>query len=145
MILRLAGGHSLARGFWPSHNGSMTDGKVTLNRPLVGLIALACFGIAAWFSFSGSTGDEAENFVRGAGAGAAFFRVGILMAALWLALPPKGREADWAKVTPGTLLGLVLAIFAVVRLKWLAIPLLAGFALVALFIRPRIKYRPPRN
>jgi hypothetical protein len=122
----------------------MTDGKVTLNRPLVGIIALACLGAAAGLFFSGSTTGE-RSLVMGGGAAAAFFRVGLLMGALWLALPPKGQEAPWATVTPGTFVGLLLAIFAVVRMKWLAIPLLALFAIMALIIRPRTKYRPPRN
>ena len=122
----------------------MTDGKVSLNRPLVGIIALACLGTSAGLWISGSATGE-TSAVMGGGAAAAFLRVGLLMAALWLALPPKGQEAPWAKVTPGTLIGLLLAIFVVIRMKWMIIPLLAVFGIVALIVRPRPKYRPPRN
>ncbi len=122
----------------------MNDGKITINRPLVGLIALACLGLSLGLWFKGSVEPD-DDMVMGGGAGAAFFRVGLLMSALWLALPGKGREAAWAKVTPGTFVGLLLAVYAVVRLKWMAIPILAAFGLLALILKPRTKYRPPRN
>ncbi len=121
----------------------MSDGKVTLNRPLVGVIALVCVGASVGLWFLG-TYSENPSPVMGGGAGAAFFRVGLLMAALWLALPPKGQEAAWATVTPGTLVGLILAIFAVIRMRWMAIPLLVGAALIAVFLRPHTRYRPRR-
>jgi hypothetical protein len=121
----------------------MSNGKVTINRPLVGIIALGCMGISLGLYFFGSQTGEAT--VASEGIGPAFFRVGVLMAALWLALPPKGQEAAWAKVTPGTLVGLFLAILAVVRLRWMAIPLVIGAAIVAVLFRPRARYRPPRN
>lgn len=123
----------------------MNDGKVTLNRPLVGIIALACLAASAWLYFNGSFSSDNENFVTGAGIGAAFFRVGLLMSALWLALPPKGREASWAKVTPGTFVGLLLSVYLVIRMKWLAIPLLIAVATIGVILRPRTKYRPPRG
>lgn len=121
----------------------MSNGKVTLNRPLVGAIALTCVGISLGFWISGNSSDD-SSFATGDVAGAAFFRVGLLMAALWLALPPKGQEAPWATVTPGTFVGLLLAIYAVVRLKWMAIPLIAGAAFIAVILRPRSRYRPRR-
>jgi hypothetical protein len=122
----------------------MSNGKVTLNGPLVGGIALACMAISVGLWIAGFNGEESSVTTTSA-AGAAFFRVGLLMGALWLALPPKGQEAAWAQVTPGTFVGLILAIYAVVRLRWMAIPLIIGFALFAVMLRPRMKYRPPRN
>jgi hypothetical protein len=122
----------------------MSNGNVRLNGPLVGAIALGCMGISAGLWISGFNAEESSVTTTSA-AGAAFFRVGLLMGALWLALPPKGQEAAWATVTPGTFVGLILAIYAVVRLRWMAIPLIVGFGLFALFLRPRMKYRPPRG
>lgn len=120
----------------------MSNGKVTVNRPLVGIIALACVGTSVGLYFAGSQTEESSVAVEGAGP--AFFRVGLLMAALWLALPPKGQDAAWATVTPGTMIGLVLAIFAVVRMRWMAIPLVIGAALIAVMLRPRARFRPRR-
>lgn len=122
----------------------MNDGKVTLNRPLVGLIALGCLGAAVGLYFSGSYSTE-NNVVMGTGAGAAFFRVGLLMAALWLALPSKGREAAWANVTPNTLAGLFLALLGIAWRPRIAIPFLLVLGIVGLILKPRGKYRPPRH
>lgn len=121
----------------------MSDGNITLNRPLVGVIALGCLGLSAGLWLSSSDNPE-SSMVMGGGAGAAFFRVGLLMAALWIALPPKGQEAAWATVTPGTFVGLLLAVYAVVRFRWMAIPFIAALGLLALILKPRTKHRPPR-
>jgi hypothetical protein len=83
--------------------------------------------------------------MMGQGPMAAFFRVGLLMGALWLALPGKNREAAWAHVTPNTLLGLFLALLGIAWRPRVAIPFLIVLGLLAIFIRPRGKYRPPRD
>ena len=121
----------------------MNDGKVTLNRPLVGVIALVCLGMYAGLLLGGS--DDADNAPMGGGAGAALFRVGILMSALWLALPGKGKDAPWATVSSNTFLGLFCAVLFIAWKPKIAIPLLLFIGILALIIKPRTKFRPPRN
>jgi len=117
------------------------EGKVTLNRPLVGIIALACVGAFATLYFTGDSSAENKNQMWAA----AFLRVGLLMGALWLALPGKGKEAAWAKVSTNTLLGLFLAVLGIAWRPRIAIPFLLVLGILALFIKPRTKYRPPRD
>ena len=119
----------------------MNDGKVTLNRPLVGIIALGCLG-AFGYLMTSSFGTPDENLQMWAGA---FGRVGLLMGALWLALPSKNHEAAWADMSPSTLIGLILGIAWIAWKPKVAIPFLLILGVLAFFLRPRDKYRPPRN
>ncbi len=119
----------------------MNDGKVTLNRPLVGIIALGCLG-AFGYLMSASFNTPDDNLQMWAGA---FGRVGLLMGALWLALPSKNHEAAWANVAPSTLIGLILGIAWIAWKPKVAIPFLLILGVLAFFLRPRGKYRPPRD
>jgi hypothetical protein len=120
----------------------MADGNVTLNRPLVGVIAIVCLCAYAGLLLTG--GDDSPENRNQMWAGA-FGRVGLLMGALWFALPPKGKEAAWATVSPYTFLGLLLAVWGIAARPKIAIPLLLALAIAAYFVKPRNKYRPPRN
>lgn len=42
----------------------------------------------------------------------ALFRVGIVLAALWLALPPKGQPFLWRNLTPVLLIGLAIVLLS---------------------------------
>ncbi|MEM9701423.1 MAG: hypothetical protein AAF907_03120 [Planctomycetota bacterium] len=84
----------------------------------VGLAALACFGLAVG---TYAVRPDAELWWAGA------MRVGVVMAALWLALPARGREAawsswDWKAVGVVTLCGLLSF-----RAPQIGVPLLAGW------------------
>lgn len=118
----------------------MSKNKITLNRPLVGIIALVCLCafVGLWFA-----GDEtSENPKLWA---AAFGRVGLLMGALWLALPTRDRPAAWAEVSSNTFLGLVLAVIGIAWRPKVAIPVVVVLGILALVLKPRDKYRPPRQ
>jgi hypothetical protein len=116
----------------------MSDEKITINRPLVGLSALACLGTAAALWLLNPEGQQTEVWKAG------FVRVGLLMTALWIALPAKGREAAWANVSPWTFVGLLLAVVAVIRLQLkVVLPILVVLVIVGYVLRPRDKKRPP--
>ena len=113
---------------------------VTINRGLVGCLALGCLiGAAASFVYE----TEEVNVWQ-----SAFTRVGIVMTALWMALPRDGRLGSWANVSLSTIIGIVGAIFFVSnKPKQLLtiLPILLGVAAIGFFLRPREKQRPPRE
>lgn len=111
----------------------MTDQTVPVNRLLVGLIALGCLVGAVTIGLL----DNWQNVWC-----AAFMRVGLLMAALWLALPSKDREAAWANLSPYTVGGVLVAVFVVARWK-AAIPIVLVIGVIALLLRPRNRRPPP--
>ena len=115
----------------------MSHEKIAVNRTLVGVLALACLIAAGVIMFQGAT---AGNALMWQGA---FVRVGIVMAAFWLALPTKNREAAYANVSPTTFVGLILGIFAVARYPRTVLPVLIVIAVIGYFLRPR--RRGPRT
>lgn len=118
----------------------MSPQNVPVNRTAVGVIALGCLLLAALlFAVTYSTPDQGGLvFLQGGLA-----RVGILMGAIWLALPSRGQDAAWANLSPRMLVGILLAalLTARVRLQVLIPAALAVGALV-LVLRPRPKHRP---
>jgi hypothetical protein len=112
---------------------AMSEQPVTINRVLVGTLALACFVAAfgAWWF------RPEESFWW-----AAFIRVGLFMAVFWFALPTHGRQAAWANVSPWTIIIPVVIVVALPRYWKLLVPLLAAVMLVGLVLRPKKKPRP---
>ncbi|MCA9062839.1 MAG: hypothetical protein KDA96_07265 [Planctomycetaceae bacterium] len=110
----------------------MTDGiPEQTRRRIVGLLAIAAVvagTMGIWFK-----GLESAW-------AASCLRVGILLGALWLALPGRRRQAAWAFLTWWKLLGIVVATLLISRLKYLLPVLIAGFA-IGWFLRPRRKTR----
>jgi hypothetical protein len=110
---------------------------VTVNRTLVGVLAIACLiGAAAAFLYE----DDDVNMWRGI-----FTRVGLVLTALWMALPKEGTLGKWANVSLTTLIGITLAIFMVARNPRQYVPLMLAVAAVGRFLRPREKARPARE
>lgn len=118
----------------------MSNQTVTLNRPLVGVIALVCLCAFAVLRFG--VEETNENYQLWASA---FGRVGLVMGALWIALPTKGRPAAWAEVSSNTFLGLLLAVIGIAWRPKVAIPVVIVVGILALVLKPRSKYRPPRE
>lgn len=102
-----------------------------VNKPFVGMIALACLAAAgvlfAWF-------PEQQGLFSG------FWRVGLLMSALWLALPRRGENIAWERAVP-LIAGAVFLIAVGKRALIVALPLVIVVVLAAIFIRPRPKTR----
>jgi len=116
----------------------MSDGKLTVNRPLVGVIAIVCLCAALGIGLTHS-GDESWVLWQ-----SGFTRVGLVMAAFWFALPSPGRQAAWANMSPRTGIAAVMAVVALAVRPKAAIPVLIVLAIVGLLLRPRPKRRPKR-
>ncbi len=111
--------------------------KVTINRRLVGWLALA-FLVGAVISFT-SEGDTV-NMWQGICT-----RVGVVLGTLWLALPKDGTLGKWAEVSMTKLLVIVLALIVVVRAPQRYVPILLAVAAAGRYLRPPEKPRPPRE
>ena len=105
--------------------------KIAVNRPLVGVIALACLSTAAGLYV---VHGDSEDWYMWRGA---FTRAGLIMSAIWFALPSKGREAALANVSLPALFGFVAMVVAVSYRPRVYIPLMAVIAVVGFFLRPR--------
>lgn len=120
-----------------THNACMSDNKVAVSRPMVGVLALACLVIAALIWTMAPDSQETQLWLAG------FIRVGLVMSALWIALPTRDREAAWANVSRSTLIGMVLAMLALLRLPFrIVLPLFITVAVIGYTLRPRAKKRP---
>lgn len=114
------------------------DQKVTINRSLVGWLALA---FLTGFAFSLVTGpkDSADPWQG------IFSRVGVVLGTLWLALPKDGTLGKWAEVSVLKLVVIVAMFVAVVRAPRKYLPILLAIGAAARFLRPPDKLRPPRQ
>ncbi len=114
------------------------DQKVTINRSLVGWLAMA---FLAGFVIALVTGPkDSADVWQGICS-----RVGVVLGALWLALPKDGTLGKWAEVSILKLAVIVLAIVAVVRAPRKYLPILLAIAAAGRFLRPPEKVRPPRD
>ncbi|MCA9041666.1 MAG: hypothetical protein KDA65_15040 [Planctomycetaceae bacterium] len=96
-----------------------------MKKRLVAVIALLCWGAAGIFYV---TNPESQIFL------ASSVRIGLVMSAIWLALPSKEQAAAWAKISSkwwvtlgvGLVIGLIrpklapgiLLLFAVIGFLW---------------------------
>ena len=116
----------------------MNRSPLAARKLIVGLVALACLATAGslWLF----TADAGTNPVT-----AVTTKLGLMLAALWLALPTRGESVGWEKALP-PLIG-AIAVLALIgrnsRILIFALPaaILAGIALA--FLRPRSKRRRP--
>lgn len=102
------------------------------SRLMIGVVAILCWVLAAVTYFL--LNSETPSLLPGAAA-----RVGLLFAALWLAIPPNGRLGGRTLLPVGIVL--LLAIFLRGRMLFYVVPLLAVAAFVAMVIRPKSRHR----
>ena len=114
------------------------DQKVTINRSLVGWLSLAFLAGFVVTLFTG-TNDKADVW-QGICS-----RVGVVLGALWLALPKDGTLGKWAEVSVLKLVVIVAIFIAVVRAPRKYLPILLAIAAAGRFLRPPDKVRPPRD
>lgn len=112
-----------------------------MNRWSIGLIAATCFALAAvvHFTLEGSAAELWEGSLS---------RVGVVMCAVWLALPTRDRDAAWAHLSWQTVAGTLLALIMIVRMRVplrFLIPAAVFSAVVYVVLRPRPKTRPQRR
>ena len=117
------------------------DQKVTINRRLVGCLALAFLvGAVVAFTRALTKEDDSVNMWQ-----SICTRVGVVLGALWLALPKDGTLGKWAEVSMTKLLVIVLALIVVVRAPQRYVPILLAVAAAGRYLRPPDKPRPPRE
>lgn len=103
-----------------------------INRPLVGIVAVTCIVVSLAMRLM-SVEHEAVY--------AALMRVGLVMGALWVALPALGDSSFFEKLTPLIAVGMIL--LAVLQKRFLVLmPLLAVILVIGVVLRPRPKERP---
>ncbi len=116
----------------------MNDSPLAVRKLIVGVIALICLGTAAglWI-FADEPGKNPVTSVT--------MRLGIMLGALWLALPRQGENLAWEKCLPAVVA--VIVVLSFVRGSWriliYAIPAAIVVGIAAAFLRPRSKRRPP--
>ncbi|MFP6765920.1 MAG: hypothetical protein VB858_19980 [Planctomycetaceae bacterium] len=113
--------------------------KVTVNRPLVGIISLCCLIPWGYLMLRYPQAEGDLKMFMGA-----LLRVGLLMGAFWYALPTKNRPAAWAQVSPRTFVAMLAAVIGIVARPRIFVPLLGVLAVVGFFLRPRPKPRDER-
>jgi hypothetical protein len=116
----------------------MNDSPMAVRKLIVGIIALSCLATAAglWIF----TDEPAKNPVASVTT-----RLGIMLGALWLALPRQGEHVAWDKCLPVVVS--VIVVLSFVRGSWrvllYVIPAAIVVGIAAAFLRPRTKRRPP--
>ena len=118
----------------------MDDSDAAIRRMLVGVVAITLLtaALVLWI-LPGASANQATLMWR-AGCG----RMGVVVAALWLAMPTRSRPAAWANLNPRSVAALGLAALAIKFPLKLLLPL-GGILIVAgLVLRPRRRVRPPR-
>lgn len=114
-------------------NSGMSNQTVSINRPLVGIIALVLLLAAGLLTGFGSEG------VQGLWAGACL-KVGLVMGAFWLALPSITRQAEFGQASWYALLttiGLALAVAKTRVPLSVVIPALIAAVLFLRILGPR--------
>jgi hypothetical protein len=105
----------------------VNDGELRQKRVYVGFFSVACLAGATTLAF----------FPGNEGFQGALLRVGVLLAAFWLALPTKDRPAAWRGISSNWALfgGILLA--AIIPRARAMFPILAIFMGIAWFARPK--------
>jgi hypothetical protein len=118
----------------------MDDSDAAIRRMLVGVIALALLtaSVVLWILPGASTSQATLMWRAGCG------RMGIVVAALWMAMPTRSRPAAWANLNPRSVAALGLAALAIKFPLKLLLPLAAILVIAGLVLRPRRRVRPPR-
>ena len=117
----------------------MNSSPLAVRKLLVGLMSLGCLITAA--SLWAFTEEPAKN-----PAASVTIRLGLMLGALWLALPNQGESVAWEKGLP-----IVLSVIFVLaflkkgggRMLLYVVPIAIVVGIAAAFIRPKPKRRPP--
>lgn len=106
-----------------------------VNKPLVGIIGLVCLiSSAVCFLF----------FPEQTSAQSATLRIGVVMTALFLALPKAGEQARWERLAP-VIIGAIVLMALAKKMVVVILPLLILIGILLTLFRPRPKQRPPRS
>ena len=115
---------------------SSTSQNITINRALVGILAsLMLVGAGVLWIFAGS-----QNMWTGA-----CLKVGLVMGALWLALPTISRRGNLGQASLGAIVGFMAMILILTgkRVDFrIVLPMLIGAGITIMVLRPKSKSRP---
>ena len=105
-----------------------------INKPLVGIIGATCLVASAvcflWFPEQSA-------------AQSATLRIGIVMLALFFALPKSGEHVRWERLAPIIVVS-VLIIGLAKKMTLVILPMLVVIGILLTLFRPKSKPRPPR-
>jgi hypothetical protein len=118
------------------HNAQVTASQWASKRSVVGGIALVCLVAAAALWIFADNPEQNPLL-------AAVTRVGIVMGALWLALPRHGESVAWGKSAILLIPAIILVAVNGRKLLYL-LPVAIVVALALAFLRPRSKRRNTR-
>lgn len=106
-----------------------------INKPLVGIIGLVCLISAGvcWVFFP----DQSSAL-------SACVRVGVVMTALYFALPKPGEQVRWGRLIP-VIAGSIVVIALAKKMILVILPMLIILGILLALLRPRAKQRPPRE
>ncbi|HLJ09832.1 MAG TPA: hypothetical protein VKU82_01515 [Planctomycetaceae bacterium] len=117
----------------------MNGSPLAVRKLIVGIIALGCLATAASLLILKSDGITNP-------ATSVTMRLGIMLGALWLALPNRDKDIAWQKALVVVIP--VIAVLAFVR-NWRILLFLLPAAIVVgiavAFLRPKSRKRPPRQ
>ncbi len=105
-----------------------------INKPLVGAIGLVCLCASAvcFFWFPEQTSAQSATL-----------RIGVVMTALFLALPKSGEHVRWERLTPVIVASVIIMALAK-KMVLVILPMLLIIGILLTIFRPRDKLRPPR-
>ena len=118
----------------------MNPQPVTVNRNLVGVIGLVLLAASGVLTLAGGA-ERTQDMWAGA-----CLKVGLVMAAFWLALPSITSNPELGRASWAALLGAIAVALVVARTKVpmkVVLPVLAAFVLAIRVLRPR-GAPPPR-
>lgn len=106
----------------------MTASKLEINRPLTGILALVSLVSGGFLFLVLHRNDQVS---------ATLIRTGLVLGALWLALPTKTRPAAWENISWTGVIAffVVIIVFVTSRLRWWAMPLVIALGLGLYFSR----------
>jgi len=106
--------------------------RIAVSRPLVGILALLCLGgglvLLLWDTSTAPLGGT-------------LLRVGVLLGALWLALPLRKSTTAAARFSPFVLVAVLAGLMLIVRRPAAIIPSLVLVAVLGLLLRPWRSWR----
>lgn len=112
----------------------MDGSPLAIRKLIVGILAIVCGATAAGVFFF--TPDGLQNPLMGFSV-----RLGIVLGALWLALPASGESLVWLKMLPVVLVVAIVCVRGGGRALIWIIPLGIVAGIVIAFIRPKHKRR----
>jgi hypothetical protein len=119
------------------HNKAMNASPMAVRKLFVGLISLGCLITAVICCLYTHWTNPVVSVTS---------RLGLMLGALWLALPSQGDNIAWQKAFPIALAVIVVLAFfkrGGGRMMLFVVPIAIVVGIAAAFIRPRPRRRPP--